>query len=241
MPAAWQRSVNGAQNEGPVNAASVSPSSSSIASRCSGCSVRSLPISRSSAWRRCHSHRCSSASGKRVPTALVRPWSLSHTTRGGAPSSRPRKASQARTRPARTPRPSPSLATVPREPRLPVGACAQPLRPLPRDQRRVAVGRAGTDHHHRLADPPRTNSYQRAARGPSSKCTSRSHSSHASDHDSSRRIGSVNRCGRSPLDGTQRYHCRRCSGGPLKPAKRTYDLACPGLGHAACALLQLLP
>jgi hypothetical protein len=36
MPVAWQRSVNGAQNDGPVNAASVSPSSSSIASRCSG-------------------------------------------------------------------------------------------------------------------------------------------------------------------------------------------------------------
>jgi hypothetical protein len=66
----------GPVNEGPVNAASVSPSSLLIASRCSGCSVRSLPISRSSAWRRCHSHRYSSASGKRVPTVLVRPWSL---------------------------------------------------------------------------------------------------------------------------------------------------------------------
>ncbi len=42
-PAAWQRSVNGSQNEGPVNAASTSGSSSSIASWCSGSCVRMLP------------------------------------------------------------------------------------------------------------------------------------------------------------------------------------------------------
>ena len=83
MPAVWQRSRNGAQNDRPVNAASTSGSSSSIASWCWGASVRSLPINRSSAWRRCHSHRYSSASGKRAPTGFVRPWSLSHTTRGG--------------------------------------------------------------------------------------------------------------------------------------------------------------
>ena len=94
MRAAWQRSVNGVQKEGPVNAASTSPSSPSIASRYSGSSLRMLLISRSSAWRRCHSHRYSSAPGKRLPTAFVSPESLSHASRGGAPASAPRNASQ---------------------------------------------------------------------------------------------------------------------------------------------------
>ena len=224
MPAVCARLTNGAQNEGPVNAASTSGSSSSIASSCWPSSARILPISRSSEWRRCHSHRYSSASGKRARTAFVRPWSLSHTTRGGAAAQGAEERIAVRLRLARErlqapqlgapglvphcakdPERDPMAATVwvadperqvihqqraarrplpwavglehdwgehlgpvhhqlsvPREPQLAAtgvgphatGVGPQSLRPLPRDHRRVAVGRAGPDHLQRLGDPP---------------------------------------------------------------------------------------
>src|SRR5680860_1255550 len=72
MSAACARSTNGAQLLAPAKAASTCGASSSITSRYLA-SAASFPISRSSACRRCHSHRYSSACGKRARTALVRP------------------------------------------------------------------------------------------------------------------------------------------------------------------------